>query len=130
MKKLALIIALIVWALPSFAGEVTLRWDANTEPDLAGYKLYYKIDGPGEPYDGTISDQGPSPIDVGNTTQFTITGLPDLVAPERYRFVVTAYDNEQTDPPGGMESGYSNEVDTDGVPTSPKNLVKVKEEPQ
>ncbi len=37
----------------SYSAEVTLAWDANTESDLAGYKVYYKTGSAGEPYDGT-----------------------------------------------------------------------------
>ena len=46
------------------AAQVTLAWDANTESDLAGYKIYYKTGSPGEPYNGTGADQGPAPIIV------------------------------------------------------------------
>lgn len=113
------------FAFPVLAQEVTLRWNANPAPDLAGYRLYYKIDGAGPPYDGIGADQGDSPIDVGNVTEFTITGLPELTPPARYRFTITAYDNENTDPPSGLESGFSNEVDTDGPPPVTENLRKV-----
>lgn len=133
MKKLTIcIVALLtLLATNAFAVDVTLEWDANTETDLAGYKIYYKIDGTGKPYNGTTATQGPSPIIITLTddedpnpavVRYTVTGLRSLTPPERYRFAVTAYDNEQTSPPGGLESGYSNEVDTDGVPTDPPNL--------
>jgi len=101
-----------------FAADITLRWDANTETDLAGYKLYYKIDTPGAPYDGTGADQGSSPIDIQlgslidpNNPESTITGLD---ASYIYFLVLTAYDIE------GNESGYSNEVSTFYI-SSPQN---------
>ena len=68
-----------------------LAWDANTEPDLSGYKLYY----------GTASGTYGTPINVGNVTTYTVTGLTDG---QTYYFAVTAYDSV------GNESGYSNEV--------------------
>lgn len=113
MKTLILIIVAIGTFLASnaFADDYTLTWDANSEPDLAGYKLYYKVDGPGPPYDGGM-------VDVGNVTQYTWTGLPgefDLAPGQRIRFVVTAYNIL------GWESKYSNEEST-GVPTDPGNL--------
>ncbi len=87
----------------SYAADVTLGWDANTEPDLAGYKLYYKAGSCCAPYDGMHPTDPAldSPIDVGNVTQYTITGLSDT---ETYFFVVAAYDSDDN------ESGYSNEV--------------------
>jgi hypothetical protein len=108
-------------ALPScfvtqgYAKDVTLGWDANTEPDLAGYKVYYKTGSSGEPYNGTGADQGPSPrtLSVGslgdpNNPAYTLTGLDDN---ETYYFVVTASNDE------GFESDYSNEV----LGTTPMN---------
>jgi len=73
------------------AGSVVLAWDANTEPDLSGYKLYY----------GTASRTYGTPITVGNLLTYTATGLTDGLP---YYFAVTAYDTV------GNESGYSNEV--------------------
>jgi len=96
----------------SYALDVTLQWDANTEPDLAGYKVYYKQVSSGPPYNGTGATEGNSPIDVGNTTTCTVTGLIDGVT---YFFVVTAYDSE------GLESDYSNEVATSPEPTAPES---------
>ncbi|MBW2339730.1 MAG: fibronectin type III domain-containing protein [Deltaproteobacteria bacterium] len=93
------------FAPPTYAQHVTLEWDANTEPDLAGYNVYYKTGSSGPPYNGTGATEGNSPIDVGNVTQFTLTGLPDGVT---HYFVVTAYNT------GDVESDYSNEVSTSG----------------
>jgi len=85
-----------------YAIEVTLQWDANTDPDLSGYMVYYDTDS-GPPYEGNGSTEDDSPINVGNVTGFTVTGLDDS---QTYYFAVTAYDNE------GLESGYSIEVST------------------
>jgi fibronectin type 3 domain-containing protein len=89
------------WAI---AAQVNLSWNANTEPDLAGYSIRY----------GTSSRSYTTKITVGKTTQYTVTGLS---AGQTYYFAATAYDTS------GNESGYSNEVryttpttatDTDG----------------
>ncbi len=95
----------------SSAAEVTLAWDANTEPDLMGYKIYYNTS-PGDPYYSTDADQGISPITVllkdlddQYNPKFTLTGLGDS---GDYYFALTAFDNEN------LESGYSNEASTAG----------------
>ena len=95
----------------SSAAEVTLAWDANTETDLMGYKIYYDTS-PGDPYYGTGADQGISPITVlcadlndKFNPRFTLTGLSDN---EYYYFALTAFDNEN------LESGFSNEASTAG----------------
>ncbi len=69
----------------------TLKWDANTETDLAGYILYQ----------GITEGSYETPIDVGNVTSYTVS---DLEPGMTYYFAVTAYDT------GGNESGPSNEV--------------------
>ena len=94
----------------SYALDVTLQWDANTEPDLDGYKVYYKTGSSGPPYNGTGATEGDSPIDIGNVTTYSLHGLTDGVT---YFFAVTAYDNEVLP----LESGYSNEVSTLGTPS-------------
>jgi hypothetical protein len=90
------------------AAEVTLAWDANSEDNLAGYKLYYKTDTSGTPYNGTGLTEGDSPIVIstGELTDasapvFTLTGLADG---EQYYFALTAFDDD------GLESDYSDEV--------------------
>src|SRR5687768_10332653 len=72
------------------AGSLTLAWDPSPEPDIAGYTLLYG------PAPGSYTSQ----IDVANTTQFTITSLPDGT----YYFAVQGYTSD------GMISGLSNEV--------------------
>ncbi|MBW2592127.1 MAG: fibronectin type III domain-containing protein, partial [Deltaproteobacteria bacterium] len=99
-----------------FAGTVKLAWDANSESDLQGYKIYYKTGSSGAPYDGIGADQGPSGIalpledieDVENPA-FTLTGLPDG---QTYYLVITAYNDS-------AESGYSNEVIFEAPPLPP-----------
>lgn len=101
MMKYLIVLFILLFSNLTWAGSVTLEWDANTEPDLDGYKIYYKIGSSGEPYDGMGATEGSSPIDVGNVTVFTLNTLTDGSI---YYFVATAYDT------GNNESGYSNEV--------------------
>jgi hypothetical protein len=94
-----LLVAPLAW--PSFASSVVLQWDPNTETDLAGYKVYYRTDDLGFPFDGAGATEGSSPIDVHNWTTVTINGLdPD----RNYFFAITAYNSD------GLESCYSNIV--------------------
>jgi len=86
------------------AADVTVAWNANSEPDLAGYKFFY----------GTTSGNYTFSTDVGNTTSYTAT---DLVAGETYYFSAKAYDTSNN------ESDYSLElVYTLPVPNSAPNL--------
>jgi chitodextrinase len=93
-----------------FAASVALSWDANTESDLAGYKVYYKADSSSPPFDGVGAVEGASPVDTRNLTTATISGLdPDRT----YSFAVTAYNTT------GIESAYSNIVTVlEAVPPS------------
>ncbi len=93
---------------PAGAVDITLQWDANVEPDLMGYQVYYKTDSSGPPYTGSGAQQGSSPIRVlanavcsGATCQFTVNELDEA---ETYYFAVTAFDASEN------ESDYSNEV--------------------
>lgn len=104
-KKIILLLGLILLCVPAIAQtrDVTLEWIGNAEGDLAGYKVYYKADVGGPPYDGTGAVEGDSPIDVGNVTTFKVSNLDSSKV---WFFVVTAYDT------GGLESDYSNEDNT------------------
>ena len=90
-------------------GEVTLAWDANTEPDLVGYKLYYDINSgyPYSPAEEYQANEGASPITITvesledpDNPEYTLTGL---TMGQLYYFVVTAYDTE-------LEGDYSDEL--------------------
>jgi fibronectin type 3 domain-containing protein len=101
-RTVLLVLALMASTMPSpfaWAGNADLSWNANTEPDLAGYRIYY----------GT-SPRSSAPysnlLDVGLTATpgapaRTLTNLADGYT---YYFAVTAYDTS------GNESGYSVEV--------------------
>jgi len=80
------------------AGSLKLIWDANTEDDLAGYKVYY----------GTSSGNYEQPIDVGNVTEYELKGLNEGIT---YYIALTAYDTSNN------ESEKSDEVS--GVPQPP-----------
>ena len=73
------------------AADVTLAWDRNPEPDIAGYKIYY----------GLQSRVYPYVIDVGSYTSCTISDLDEGVT---YFLAATAYDTS------GDESAYSGEI--------------------
>ena len=99
-----LLVALLisVWAR---AEQVTLAWDANTEPDLAGYRVHY----------GTASGSYTSSVDVHKVTT---SSIGTLTAGQTYYFAVTAYNAS------GNESGYSNQVSysvaaANGAPATP-----------
>ncbi len=76
----------------SMAAQVTLAWDANTDPAVAGYKLYY----------GNASRTYGTPVDVGNVTQYALTGVEDE---KSTYFAVTAYDTNRN------ESAFSTELE-------------------
>ncbi len=78
LVTLLLGMALIVPAGTGHSAQVSLAWDANTEPTLAGYKIYY----------GTASQNYGWVLDVGKVTTSTVTGLTDGLT---YYFAATAY---------------------------------------
>jgi hypothetical protein len=87
----AVVLTFFILPVLAYSAEVMLAWDPNDEDDLAGYKIYY----------GTSSGNYSTSVDVGNTTEYTITGLNDGVT---YYFAATAYDTSDN------ESDYSEEV--------------------
>ena len=95
---------LLILILPhtAYSAQISLEWDANTEPNLAGYKIHY----------GVSSGDYDTTVDIGNYTSCTISELQEG---QTYYFAASAYDLN------GNQSGYSNEVltqihttDTDG----------------
>lgn len=99
-----MVCVLVVPLTPAYALDITLQWDANRESDVAGYRLWYRVGSSGPPYDCRGAYEEPSPVAVGNVTQFTLHNLDDN---QEYYFTLTAYDVEEN------QSYFSNEVSTD-----------------
>ena len=93
MKKLFILLMLLLVPAFAFAGDMTFAWDANTEPDLAGYKVHWGLSSV-----IPFTDE----IDVGNVLTYQLT---DLVEGTTYFFAVTAYDTDDN------ESAYSNIIE-------------------
>ncbi|KKS28477.1 MAG: Fibronectin, type III domain protein [Parcubacteria group bacterium GW2011_GWA2_43_11] len=75
----------------ALAGSVTLKWNANSEQDIANYKLYY----------GTTTRTGNCPrggysnsINVGNVTTYTLSNLTNN---RTYYFSLTAIDTSNNE---------------------------------
>jgi hypothetical protein len=90
----ALAILLLVLSTGALAAPITFAWDAVSDADLAGYKLYY----------GYASGKYSVNVNVGKYTTASMSGLKDA---QIYYFAVTAYDT------AGNESAFSNEVKYD-----------------
>ena len=88
---LVLTLSIFLCSFNIYSAQDTLLWDANSEDDLAGYKVHY----------GVSSGNYYSHEDVGNQTSYALTGLG---GGNDYYLAVTAYDFS------GNESAYSNEV--------------------
>ena len=73
------------------AQTITLAWDPDTAPDIAGYRLY----------SGIASGVYTKVTEVGNATT---TAVSNLVAGTTYFFAVTAYNA------AGLESAPSNQI--------------------
>lgn len=108
-KKFLVVAAILATAASAQAATTTvnLAWDANTETDLAGYKLYQSA--------GPTGTKTLVQTILKPTVTAAVTGLVD----GNWCWVVTAYDGV------GNESGYSNQVclQADTVaPAAPKAL--------
>ena len=92
MKLHTVLILLLLCGTPELvsAADITLAWDPVTQPELAGYRIYY----------GSDSRQYSRTLDAGNGTVCTINNLDAGT----YYFSVKAYGH------AGQESPFSNEV--------------------
>lgn len=108
-RLVILIVALLVIALgvfllfksmstPTNTGTANLAWNANTETDLAGYKIYYGT----LPRDSNCPPGGyTEKVDVGNVVSYIISGLNPGAT---YYFSISSYDTSDN------ESCFSPEV--------------------
>jgi hypothetical protein len=85
-----LTIVLSLGAVPLQGKNVTLAWDRNSEPDIAGYYLYY----------GTATGNYATSTNAGNATNVAVNLVPGTT----YFFAVTAFNT------AGQESDYSTEI--------------------
>jgi hypothetical protein len=93
---LVTILSALVLANPATAGTITVLWDPNSEPDVAGYIVYMGT----QP--GTYTQQ----IDVGPTTGWSYTSA---IAGQQYCFAISAYLDGQIEGPRSNEvCGFSN----------------------
>ncbi len=82
-------VGIIFWYSLVSAGDTTLKWAANSETNIAGYKIHY----------GTAHSVYDTTVDVGNVLTYV---LPLNVG--TYYIVITAYDTNAN------ESEYSYEI--------------------
>ena len=108
MKSIILALCFLLIGTIASAADVTLGWDAVTDPDLAGYKIY-QADRMGNTT-GAWAEIATSP-----TNTYTVLGV-DIAS--NYAWLVSAYDTQ------GNESFVSNMVELyDRTPPNiPNNL--------
>jgi len=109
MKKLCMV-AVIVMATAgiAFAASVLFSWNANTEPDLAGYRLYLEeADGVYDPADALLVIPAPN-------TNVSLPGVP--ADGQTYCWVLTAFDTS------GNESGPSEHACASIADTTPPDV--------
>jgi len=102
------LIILLATVIAAPAAPVEVRWNANIETDLAGYRVYY----------GPATEEYGEPVDVGLDTSLIINLTPEMAT--TYYFAVTAYDTS------GNESEFSEEksilVFDDNAPDKPTGI--------
>jgi hypothetical protein len=91
-RSLLLVLVPVVCALPALSGTISLAWDPASDPNLAGYRVYY----------GSSPGTYTQTLDVGKTTSATVTGLADC---STWYLSVKAYNTA-----GAVSTVYSNEV--------------------
>jgi len=104
IKKLLLIPLFILFTINlSIARDITLAWDANTEEDLAGYKVYQSETrgSYGEPIDTLALDDEDLSCSEG-ACEYTVLGIEGDECV--YYWAVAAYDTDAD------ESGFSNDT--------------------
>jgi len=108
LSFLCFVTGIVVGLLPFavLAGAtVSVIWNPSVGTNVAGYNIY----------DGPASRTYTQKINVGNSTNGTVSGLAEG---SNYFFAVTAYDSR------GLESDYSNEL-AYRVPTPKSNYLSV-----
>jgi len=92
--SLLFVTLLTLFPATGIASSLQVAWSANTDTDLAGYKVYY----------GTQSGTYGNPVDVGNATSYQIS---NVVAGSTYFVAVTAYDASSNESDKSTEQSIS-----------------------
>ncbi len=100
-----LLITFFLISQEAYAVNITLEWDANIESDLAGYRVFARVEGDSFDYN--------NPDWQGTATTCTINDLDDDTD---YYFVVRAYDTAENESVDSNEEHY--EAPQNGVPTA------------
>lgn len=77
--KICILIVFLLVSIPLFASDIEVTWNANTESDLAGYKVFW----------GNSAGSYPNSMDVGKNLIYTI---PNVTNGQTYYIVLKAYD--------------------------------------
>lgn len=76
--RLFILLIIVLYSNIVLAGSISLVWNPSPEPDIDGYKLYYREDSGQEKV-----------VDVGNVVVYELTGL---ITGAYYTVEATAYD--------------------------------------
>jgi len=101
LRSILIVAISFLFSSPVLAAHLNLAWNPNSEPDLAGYRIYY----------GTSPGHYTDLVDVGDATFAQITGLSEET---EYFLSLTAYDIY------GNESDFSVEVSAFASPGDPQ----------
>ena len=110
LKFIALSLTIVILFMvhqTAHAADISLQWDANTESDLAGYRVFVRTAGGSYDYN--------NPDWEGTTTTCTIT---DLDYYSDYYFVVRAFDDAGNESDDSAEEYYQ----APGENTAPQQM--------
>jgi hypothetical protein len=93
---------------------IWVSWSTNSEPDLAGYRVYYRAGAAGPPWDGTATVEGsPSPVQVSGTNVM----LRGLSLGTNYFVAVSAVDTTGNESPLSAAVSVTTSQAVPGAPT-------------
>ena len=87
----------VLFAQTAWAANVTLTWDRNQEPDIAGYRIYWGTSSRNYQNSATVYDSATQPLE----RYYEVQGLEEG---RTYYFAVTAFDL------ANQESDFSDEI--------------------